>query len=101
MAMNMNEPEIIYETFLLLRKDIDRFLNKFFVKGVENSNFFPDEIYHSTSILVIKIAVNNEVNIPINNVVANPLIGPVPNVYRINAVRPVVILASNIDDNAF
>ena len=43
--MNMNEPEIIYETFLLLRKDMDRFLNKFFVKGVENSNFFPDEIY--------------------------------------------------------
>jgi hypothetical protein len=41
MAMNMNEPEIIYETFLLLRKDMDRFLNKFFVKGVENSNFFP------------------------------------------------------------
>ena len=40
--MNMNEPEIIYETILLLRKYIERFLNKFFVKGVENSNFFPD-----------------------------------------------------------
>ena len=98
--MNMNEPEIIYETFLLLRKDMDIFLNKFFVKGVENSNFFPDEIYHSTSILVIKIAVNNEVNIPINNVVANPLIGPVPKIKRTRAVTPVVAFASNMDDNA-
>ena len=50
---------------------------------------------------MIKIAVNNEVAIPINRVVANPLIGPVPNKNKINAVRPVVILASKMDERAF
>ena len=48
----------------------------------------------------MKIAVNNDVPIPINNVVAKPLIGPVPKINRIKAVKPVVILASKIDDNA-
>ena len=48
----------------------------------------------------MKIAVNKEVKIPIKRVVANPLIGPDPNTYNINAVSPVVILASNIEDNA-
>ena len=46
---------------------------------------------------VIKMAVNKEVAIPINKVVAKPLIGPVPNTKRINAVKPVVIFASKID----
>ena len=44
----------------------------------------------------MKIAVNREVPIPINKVVANPLIGPVPKINKTNAVSPVVILASNI-----
>ena len=42
----------------------------------------------------------HEVAIPINNVVANPLIGPVPNTKNIKAVRPVVMFASKIDDKA-
>ena len=49
----------------------------------------------------MKIAVNNDVTIPINKVVAKPLIGPVPNTNKIKAVKPVVILASKIEDNAF
>ena len=48
----------------------------------------------------MKIAVNNDVIIPIRRVVANPLIGPVPKTKRINAVRPVVMLASKIDERA-
>ena len=48
----------------------------------------------------MKIAVNNDVIIPIRRVVANPLIGPVPKIKRINAVRPVVMLASKIDERA-
>ena len=48
----------------------------------------------------MKIAVNSEVKIPIKRVVANPFIGPVPNVYRIKAVSPVVMFASKIEDNA-
>jgi hypothetical protein len=50
--------------------------------------------------LVIKIEVNNEVPIPINKVVANPLIGPVPKTNKIKAVKAVVILASKIEDIA-
>ena len=48
----------------------------------------------------MKIAVNNDVAIPINKVVANPLIGPDPKTKRINAVSPVVILASKMEDKA-
>ena len=44
----------------------------------------------------MKIAVNKDVAIPISKVVAKPLIGPDPKTKRINAVRPVVILASKI-----
>ena len=44
---------------------------------------------------------NKEVKIPINKVVANPFIGPVPSENNINAVNPVVIFASNIEDKAF
>ena len=50
--------------------------------------------------LVIKIAVNKEVAIPIKRVVAKPLIGPVPKTKSIRAVRPVVIFASRIDERA-
>ena len=48
----------------------------------------------------MKIAVKSEVTIPIKSVVANPLIGPEPKMKRIIAVRPVVMLASRIEDNA-
>ena len=57
-------------------------------------------ILASTNILVMNIAVNNEVAIPIKRVVAKPLIGPDPNTNNIKAVNPVVILASRIDDSA-
>ena len=43
----------------------------------------------------MKIAVNNDVKIPMIKVVANPLIGPVPNTNKIIAVKPVVILATD------
>ena len=45
-------------------------------------------------------AVNKEVKIPMRSVVANPLMGPDPNTYKIKAVNPVVMLASKIDDSA-
>ena len=75
-------------------------LNKPFVIPVENSNLPPRFKCQSINNLEIKIAVNNDVKIPINKVVANPLIGPDPNTYNINAVRPVVIFASKMDDSA-
>ena len=46
------------------------------------------------------IAVNIEVIIPIERVTANPLIGPVPIAYKINAAIRVVTLASKIVINA-
>ena len=48
----------------------------------------------------MKIDVNNDVPIPINKVVANPLIGPVPKTNRIKAVKAVVMLASKMEDIA-
>ena len=48
----------------------------------------------------MNIAVNKEVAIPINRVVAKPLIGPEPNTNNIKAVSPVVMLASKIEDRA-
>ena len=42
----------------------------------------------------------SEVPIPISNVVAKPFIGPVPKINKINAVKPVVIFASKIEDSA-
>ena len=94
-------PEITYVNFLRFKKSIFKFLNRPFVKGVEKLSREPLFTSQLISSLEIKIAVNKEVIIPINNVVANPLIGPVPNVYRINAVKPVVIFASKIEDKAF
>jgi hypothetical protein len=75
-------------------------VNKFLVSEVEKSRDFPFLPYPSINNLVIKIAVNKEVAIPINNVVANPLIGPVPSINKIRPVKPVVILASRIEDRA-
>ena len=69
--------------------------------GVEKSNLVPLLVSQLTNSLVMKIAVNKDVIIPINSVVAKPLIGPVPKVYNIKAVKPVVIFASNIEDKAF
>ena len=67
------------------------------VARVANAKAFPLAKRPSTSNLVTKIAVDKEVAIPIRSVVANPLIGPVPNANKINAVRPVVMLASKIE----
>ena len=46
------------------------------------------------------IAVNIDVTIPIDNVIAKPLTGPVPIIYKINAAINVVTLASKIVTNA-
>ncbi len=92
--------ERIYEILLFIRKLILSFENKFFVDFVENDIFPVLKTLLSTSSLVINIAVKSEVAIPINNVVAKPFIGPVPNIYRTRAVRPVVIFASNIEERA-
>ena len=86
--------------FLLDKKLIERFLNKFLVSDDEKAKSLLDEICLSTNILVIKIAVNKDVIIPISSVVAKPFIGPEPNINRISAVRPVVIFASKIEDRA-
>ena len=46
------------------------------------------------------MAVKSDVIIPINKVVANPLMGPEPNINKMIAVKPVVIFASKIEDSA-
>ena len=71
-----------------------------FVDFVEKDTPLLFSFLESTRILVMNIAVNKEVPIPINKVVANPLMGPVPKTNKISAVKPVVILASKIEDNA-
>ena len=77
------------------------FLNKFLVIPVENCKSLPFlEMYQSTNNLVINIAVNKEVTIPINKVVAKPLMGPEPNIKSMIAVKPVVMFASNIEESA-
>ena len=69
--------------------------------AVEKSKLLPfPPIYQSTNKRVMNIAVNRDVIIPINNVVAKPLIGPEPNMNKIIAVKPVVMFASKIEDNA-
>ena len=95
-----SDPDTKYAIFLFCKKVIDIFVNKFFVNGVEKFKIFDLESLESTNILVIKIAVNKDVAIPINNVVAKPFIGPEPNTNKIKAVNPVVMLASKIDDKA-
>ena len=73
------------------------FLNAPLVILLEKCMSFP--LFNRAEIinLVINIAANNEVIIPITNVVANPLIGPVPKVYNIIPVNKVVTLASIIE----
>ena len=67
---------------------------------VEKETPLPFSFLESTKIRVMKIAVNKEVPIPMRSVVAKPLMGPVPKTKRINAVSPVVIFASKIEDKA-
>ena len=76
------------------------FWNKPWVAEVAKETNFPFTERESIKSLVMNIAVNKEVAIPINRVVAKPLIGPVPNTNKISAVRPVVIFASKIEDKA-
>ena len=71
---------------------------KFLVKGVKYSNVLPFSILLSTINLVNKTAVNRVVPIPIINVTAKPLMGPIPTRNKINAVKKVVILPSRIAD---
>ena len=82
-------------------KEILKLLNKFFVLEVLKETSLPLDIFESIRILVIKIEVKSEVAIPIRSVVAKPLIGPVPNINNMNAVKPVVMFASRIEDKAF
>ena len=66
--------------FLFTKKSNFKFLNKPLVIGVEKFSLEPRFVSQLINSLEIKIAVNNEVIIPISNVVANHLIGPVPKV---------------------
>ena len=84
----------MYVAFLFPRNLILRLLKRSFVVFVENESFPVLKTLLSISNRVIKIAVNSDVAIPISKVVAKPLIGPVPKIYKTNAVRPVVMLAS-------
>ncbi|MNY16365.1 hypothetical protein D3C86_1496260 [compost metagenome] len=63
-----------------------KFVNQFLDIDVTNVRLFFLAILHSNKILVMKIDVNREVKIPINKVVAKPLIGPVP---KMNNTAPV------------
>ena len=56
---------------------------------------------HSKINRVIKMAAKREVIIPIIKVVANPKIGPLPKMYKINPVKKVVMFESRIEDIAF
>src|SRR5690606_21675856 len=94
-------PEKIYAIFLFCRNWILVLVNRFLVTEVEQGKDLPSFVYHSINSLVIKIAVNKDVAIPINKVVANPLIGPVPKIKRMIPVRAVVMFASRIDESAF
>ena len=70
-----------------------KLVKKFFEKPVTKLSLLFLLALHSNRTLVIKIAVNNEVTIPINKVVANPLIGPVPKINNTAPVKIVVTLA--------
>ena len=67
------------------------------VNFVEKEISFPLLTREEIISLVINIAAKREVIIPITRVVAKPLIGPVPNVYRIIPVSNVVTFASIIE----
>lgn len=71
-------------------------MNNFSEKAVEYFTLLPFSSHHSVTNLTTKIAVNKVVITPINNVTANPLIGPSPKKYKINAVIIVVTFESKI-----
>ena len=96
----MMAPEMMYAILRLRKNSMLMFWNQPLEILVLNVKSFPLVVAPSINNLVMKIAVNNEVAIPIIKVNANPLIGPVPNTNKIIAVKPVVMLASKIDDNA-
>ena len=75
-------------------------VNNDWVNRVPKATDFPFSFRASIKKRVMKMAVKSEVAIPINRVVANPLMGPVPKTKRINAVSPVVMLASKIEESA-
>ena len=75
----MKIKEKTYAIFLLFKKEISVFLNKFFVNVFEKNIFFLLINLDSKTSLVINIAQNKEVKIPIIKVVAKPLIGPFQN----------------------
>ena len=93
-------PEMIYailrffrnSTFILLNHPLDTVVLKV------NLEF----LFTAPSInkRVINTAVNKEVAIPIINVNAKPLMGPVPKTYKIIPVKSVVMFASIIADKA-
>ena len=72
-------------------------VNQFLVILVENCKLLPLAISASIKKRAIKIEVNNEVKIPINNVMAKPLIIPSPKIYKIVPVKMCVTLASIIE----
>ena len=72
-------------------------MKKFLENPVVKVNLFPLNTDQSNNIRVMKIEVNNEVAIPINKVVANPWIGPVPKINNTAPVNTCVTLASTIE----
>src|SRR5690606_13923824 len=90
----------IYAIFFLPIKSKFILVNQLRVIFVLNANLASLAAAESTKILVITIAVNNEVTIPINKVTANPLIGPEPKITNTIPVKAVVTLASTIADIA-
>ena len=82
---------------MILIKSKWKLVNQFLVIDVENVKLLLEAIFLSIKILAIKIEVNNEVTIPINNVKAKPLINPVPKINKIAPVRMCVTLASIIE----
>ena len=90
----------MYANFRFRKNSIFKFWNHPFEIEVLNVNFEPLEIAPSIRRRVINTAVNKEVPIPIINVNAKPLIGPVPKTYKIIPVNKVVMFASIIADKA-
>ncbi len=74
------------------------FWNKPSVRLVANFNTLPLFNWYSKINLVIKIAVNKDVKIPITKVFANPSTGPVPKNHSTKPVNKVVMFASIIEE---
>ncbi|MNG23126.1 hypothetical protein D3C84_1076910 [compost metagenome] len=83
--------------FFTLMKSKWKLVNQFLVIFVEKVKSPFPAMFLSIKILAIKIDVNNEVTIPISNVKAKPLIGPVPKINKIAPVKTCVTFASMIE----